>query len=200
MLPSTSANTETSSPSSSSSITIGPSNAAAACIARSSSSRVWQTNTPLPAARPSTLRTQGARATASVSAVGTPAAAITSFAKAFEPSMPGCRGARAEDGEAGVPELVADAGHERRLGADHDELHVEAPREREQALAVLRPDGWQWPSRAMPGLPGRRMELRQARRPREAPGERVLAAPGADEEHLHRRDSRRRTGEPRSTP
>ena len=98
-----------------------------------------------------------------------------------------------------MPELVADAGHQRRLGADHDELHVEAPREREQALAVLRPDGMAVAEPRDPRVPRRRMELRQARRPREAPGERVLAAPGADEEHLHRRDSRRRVGVSRAS-
>ena len=58
--PSTSAKMDTSSPSSSSSITTGPSNAAAARKPASSSSCVWQTKTPLPAASPSALTTIGA--------------------------------------------------------------------------------------------------------------------------------------------
>ena len=44
-------------------------------------------STPLPAARPSALTTHGGRATASAAAVGTPAAAITSFANDFDPSI-----------------------------------------------------------------------------------------------------------------
>ncbi len=48
---------------------------------------MWQTKTPFPAASPSAFTTQGGRATASVSAVGTPAARITSFANVFEPSI-----------------------------------------------------------------------------------------------------------------
>jgi hypothetical protein len=43
--------------------------------------------TPLPAASPSALTTQGGRATDIVSAAATPASRITSFAKAFEPSI-----------------------------------------------------------------------------------------------------------------
>ena len=86
-LPSASAKTDTSSPTSSSSITIGPGKAAAARRPSSSCSAVSQTKTPLPAASPSTLTTHGGRATASVSAVGTPAAASTVLGELFEPSI-----------------------------------------------------------------------------------------------------------------
>ena len=53
----------------------------------SSSASVRQTTTPLPAASPSALRTHGTRAESSNAAVGTPAAAITSLAKDFDPSI-----------------------------------------------------------------------------------------------------------------
>ena len=43
--------------------------------------------TPLPAASPSAFTTHGTLATDIVSAIGTPAARITSFAKLFEPSI-----------------------------------------------------------------------------------------------------------------
>ena len=154
MLPSTSANTETSSPSSSSSITIGPSNAATACIARSSSSRVWHTNTPFPAASPSTLRTQGARATASVSAVGTPAAAITSFANDFEPSI---RAAAALGPKTASPACRSSSPTPATSGASGPTTTSSTSRLRASAS---RPSpssartGWQWPSRAIPGFPG----------------------------------------------
>src|SRR5436190_23947331 len=76
--PSQRANTEISVPSNNSSTTnISPSDETAGSAA-SSSSWVRQTNTPLPAARPSALTTHGGRATDSVSAVGTPAPARTS--------------------------------------------------------------------------------------------------------------------------
>ena len=53
--------------------------------------------TPLPAASPSAFTTQGGRATDIGSAVGTPAARITSFAKVFDPSI--CAAARLGDPE-----------------------------------------------------------------------------------------------------
>ena len=85
--PSVIAKTEISSPSSSSSITTGPPRFAVARSAVSSSSSVRHTCTPLPAASPSALTTQGGRATGIVAAVATPAASMTSFAKSFEPSI-----------------------------------------------------------------------------------------------------------------
>ena len=50
-----------------------------------------------------------------------------------------CRG-RAEHGDSGVPEDVRDAGDERRLGADDDEIDVERAREPQQPVGVVRGD------------------------------------------------------------
>ena len=75
---------------------------------------VRQTQTPLPAASPSSLTTHGGRRRASVRAVGTPAASITSFANDFEPSicaaaalgpntaMPRCRSSSASPATSGA--------------------------------------------------------------------------------------------------
>ena len=48
-----------------------------------------------------------------------------------------CARPRPEDGDAALPELVAQPGHERRLGPDDDEVGADRPRELEQAVAVL---------------------------------------------------------------
>ena len=100
-----------------------------------------QTQTPLPAASPSALTTQGGRATASVRAVGTPAASMTSFANRFEPSIARGGGAGAEDGDAAAAQLVGEAGDERRLRPDDDEVDLELARERDERGGVLGADG-----------------------------------------------------------
>ena len=56
------------------------------------------------------------------SAVGTPAAAMTSFAKALLPSRRAAARGRPEAGDAPGPDGVRDAGDQRRLGADDDEV------------------------------------------------------------------------------
>ena len=58
----------------------------------------------------------------------------------FEPSIARRRGARPEHGDAGVPQLVGHAGHERRLGPDHDEVGAER-RARGRAARRRRPRG-----------------------------------------------------------
>ena len=53
-----------------------------------------------------------------------------------------------------LAELVGDAGDERRLGPDHDEVDLERQREREQPVAVVGAHRMAAAERAMPGLPG----------------------------------------------
>ena len=134
------------------------------------------------------MTTQGTRATDIVSAVGTPAARMTSFAKLFEPSICAAAALGPKTGDSTAPKLVGDARDKRRLGADHDEVGAERPREREQALAVL---GANRVTRAEPGdagVPGRRVELLDGRALRELPGQRMLPPTGADDEDSHRRN------------
>ena len=85
--PSHSANSDTSGPSRSSSTSTSPPKPASERSAASTSSCVRQTKTPFPAASPSALRTQGGRASGRRAALSTSAAASTSFANAFEPSI-----------------------------------------------------------------------------------------------------------------
>ena len=152
--PSQSANSETSGPSSSSSITNSSPSAATATSAASTSSGVWQTNTPLPDARPSALITHGARATDSVSAVGTPAARSTSFANAFDPSIraaaalgpntatPFCRNRSATPATRGASGPIT------ARSASTVSARLSSPSPSSART------GWQRPRLAMPGLPG----------------------------------------------
>ena len=95
------------------------------------------------------------------------------------------RAAGAEDRDAVAAQQVGDAGDERRLRADHDEIDVEAARETEQALAVLGPDRVTVAEPGDPGIARGRVQRLEPRRLRELPRERVLAPARPDQEHLH---------------
>src|SRR5512132_4406545 len=152
--PSESAHTDTSGPSSSSSITSGWPSAAAVGSAASSSSCVRHTKTPFPAASPSALITHGGRATGSSAAVGTPAALMTSLAKPFEPSI---AAAERLGPKIATPFL-------RRASATPSTSGASGPTTtRSTASSRASPSspsassartGWQSPRRAIPGLPG----------------------------------------------
>ena len=123
---------------------------------------------PRRARRPS-RRTAAARP-ASVRAVGTPAASITSFANAFEPSICAAAALGPKTAMPRVAQLVGDAGDERRLGPDDDEVDVELARERARAHAASSArTGWQRASAAMPGVAGRGVQLVEPRRCGRAP-------------------------------
>ena len=132
------------------------------------------------------MTTHGGRASGSRAAVGTPAADITSFANAFDPSI---RAAAALGPKTEMPEptqRIGQAEDERQLGADHDEVDVERAREAEQALGVVGADGMAFGERGDSRIAGRSVELGQERRLRELPGERMLATPRADDQDPHR--------------
>ncbi len=129
-VPSVTTKSETSGPARYCSITTR--SQAAACARASSAEPV--TTTPLPAARPSSLTTYGgpksssARCTSSsvVHAydreVGTPAAAHHVLGEHLGPLEPGRGRGRPETGDALGPDGVGHAGHQRRLGSDHDQV------------------------------------------------------------------------------
>ena len=73
--------------------------------------------------------------------VGTPGRRHHLLREALRALDPRGLRARAEHGDAGVAQLVADAGDERRLGPDHDEIDVERAGEREQPVAVVGANG-----------------------------------------------------------
>ncbi len=141
-------------PSRSSSPWKGRSDACAASSAESSSSWVRQTQTPLPAASPSSLRTHGGRATGSVRAVGTPAASITSLAKDFEPSI---RAAAALGPKTAMPRWRSSSARPATRGASGPtttrSIRSSRASETSAAWSSARA-GWQWASAAIPGLPG----------------------------------------------
>jgi hypothetical protein len=88
-----------------------------------------------------------------------------------------------------VPEIVGDACNKRSLGTDDDEVDVERASEGEQSLAILGSDGMAGAEARNAGIAGSGMELRELGGLAELPGERVLAPPGADQQHLHRHHS-----------
>ena len=95
------------------------------------------------------------------------------------------RRARPEDRDAAAAQLVGDAGDERRLRPDHDEVGAERPRQLEQALAVLRADRVALTDPGDARVPGSRMDLLDRRALRELPGKRMLPPAGADDEDFH---------------
>ena len=183
--PSQSANTDTSGPSSSSSITSGPARPSSSASPAVTSASVVHTTTPLPAASPSALSTQGATGSASVIAVGTPAAAITSFANVFEPSI----AAAPRDGpNTGIPTDRSTSARpvtRGTFGTDHDEVDLESPGEAEHGLAVVCSERMAASEGRDPRIPGSRMELIEERRLHELPGQGVLTATGSEKEDAH---------------
>ena len=184
--PSQRAKTEISSPASSSSITIGPSKAAAARRPSSSCSAVSQMKTPLPAARPSTFTTHGGRATEKRLGRRNAGRGHHVLGEALRPLDPRRLPTRAEDADTVSAQRVADAGDERRLGADHGQVGVDAAGEPEQGFGVVRPDGVAVADRRDPWISRRGVKPGQARCLRQLPRKRVLATARPDEEHLHR--------------
>jgi hypothetical protein len=110
----------------------------------------------------------------------------------LRPLDPGRGGARAEDCDSGVPELVGDPGNQRPLRAHDHEVGVDRARQRQEALAVLRADGMASAESGDPRVPGCGVQLVERRRLAELPGERMLASARAHQQHLHR-------GEPTAT-
>src|SRR5438105_1374893 len=105
--------------------------------------------------------------------------------KALRALDPGGRRARPEDGDAASAEVVRHARDERRLRPDDDEIDTELPSEREQTLGVLRPDRVAVTEPRDPGVARRGLELFERGALPERPGQRMLAAAGSDDQHLH---------------
>ena len=97
-----------------------------------------------------------------------------------------------EDGYARVSQLVGDTRDERCLRPHHNEIDLERRREGEQPFGVLGADGMAATESGDAGVAGRRMELVEARRLAQLPGERMLACARTDEEDLHTRTVTRR--------
>ena len=132
-----------------------------------------QTTTPLPAARPSALTTQappGMRRARRSTSASRRAARVPRgrhagglhhvLGERLRALQPRGLGARPEHRQPGVAHVVGEPGHERRLGADHDELAAQLDRELRRAPRCrATATGWHVASSAMPGLPGRAVQL-----------------------------------------
>ena len=95
-----------------------------------------------------------------------------------------CR-TRPEHRDTGAAELVGHTGDERRLGPDHDEAGRQRARQLEQALAVLGADGMAPSDGRDPGVPWGGVDLLDHRALRELPSKRMLPPAGADDEDSH---------------
>ena len=93
--------------------------------------------------------------------------------------------ARAEDPDAGMPELVGNAGDEGRFRTDHDEVGIECSGEVKEPLAILRVNGVALAEGGDAGVARGGVQLVEARRLAQLPRERMLASARANEEHFH---------------
>ena len=122
-----------------------------------------------------------------LAAVGTPARAITSLAKAFEASR---RAAVALGPNTAPPparraQRVGEAGGEGRLGADDGEIDSETARRGDQGVHVGRGDRQIGAEVGGAGVAWRREQGRVGVVALQRPTERVLAAAPADDQNLH---------------
>ena len=93
--------------------------------------------------------------------------------------------ARAEDRDAGMPELVGDTGDEGPFRADHDEVGIERSCEVKEPFAVRRVNRVALAEGGDAGVARGGVQLVEARRLAQLPRERMLASARANEEHFH---------------
>src|SRR5215831_14993642 len=165
-------------------------------MAASASARVLAMTTPLPAASPSAFTTIGAprarvalrrrsRAEALVGGGRNVIGLTQILGEALGAFELRGRAARAEGLDAGRGEIVDDAGAERRLGADHDQIDVLRLAERDHRRVVGDIERHQLAVAGDAGVARRAKEPLDQRTRRELPGERVLASAQAEEEDVH---------------
>ena len=97
----------------------------------------------------------------------------------------GGRLARTEGLDPGGAEIIHDAGAERRLGADDDEIDLVRPAERDHRRMVGNVERHQLAFPRDAGIARRAVELLDQRARRDLPGQRMLAPAGAEEEDVH---------------
>src|SRR5262249_36131411 len=99
------------------------------------------------------------------------------------------RPARTEGLDAGRDEIVHDAGAERRLGPDHDQIDVLRLAERDHRRMVGDVERHHLAVAGDAGVARRAAEPRDQRARRDLPGERMLASARAGEEDVHARSA-----------
>src|SRR4030095_11051350 len=96
----------------------------------------------------------------------------------------GC--ARAEDGDALPSQAIGEAGSERILGPDHDQIDALAAADLGEGGGIVRPDLRQAGCVALHSrIPRRREHAAHTRAARDLPGEGVAGTPGAGDEDVH---------------
>ena len=125
-------------------------------------------------------------------AVGTPAACISSFENAFEPSTSAAPDDGPKTGDARAPQGVAEAEHERQLRADHDEPDLEVVGERDEAADVVDGDVVAGRDARDAGVAGSAVQFATGGARGERLRQRVLPPARADEQDPHRAESTER--------
>ena len=116
---------------------------------------------------------------------------MKSFANTLLHSSCAAARERAEDATPCSAKAIDDAAIERQLGSDDREIdRARARRTRAAPSGSAASTGTRSATRDMPGLPGAQTIAVDAGLAREPPGERVLAAAGADDQNPHRSDLR----------
>ena len=193
VVPSHTANTETSGPSRNSSMTT---RSQVAAWARASA-RSEVTTTPLPAASASSLTTCGAPNSSRASAASSRCRARARagrrdvgrghhlLGEGLRPLELGGGPGRAVAGDPLLAYGVGDAGDQRGLRPDDHQVGTDAGSERRHVGAVHRVHVVQVATSPMPGLPGAACTSLTCGSRDQGEGEGVLAAAGADDEDLH---------------
>ena len=193
------AKSETSSPSSSSSTTTRPPRASAFGSAAATSSSVRQTKTPFPGGEPVGLDDARGPGLLELRRRGDARCLHDLLREGLGAFDLGRRRARAEDGDAGVAEVVGEPGDERRLRPDDDEVDAELVAEPEQRLRVVRPERVAGAEAGDARVAGGGVQVAEPRALGDLPRERVLAPARADDEDVHAGESNRGFGPPAKT-
>ena len=114
-----------------------------------------------------------------------PYLAHRSLVKPFEPSSRAAALRRPEDADAGGAQIVGDAGHQRRLRPDHNQVDRLVAAEIDDCRMVGDIERHAFGVLGNAGIARGGIEPGQQRRRRQFPGQRMLAAARADEEDVH---------------
>ncbi len=124
--------------------------------------------------------------------MGTAAAAISSLACTFDPSIRAASAPGTEGGDPGRLESVDEPGDQRRLRADHDQVDALGRGSRDDSADVLGAEVEAASVGGDPGVAGRTEQLRRATGPRQRLDDRVLPPAASYDQDSHLNSSARR--------
>jgi hypothetical protein len=105
--------------------------------------------------------------------------------EALRALQPGGGPARPEGLDAGLRQVVDEAGNQRRLGADHDEVRCRACAEGRNGAMVGDVEADALGNSAIPALPGAQYERAKQRARRDRPGQRMLPPARTEKKDVH---------------